>query len=463
MLDFAHIESYKENNRIEAKKALGGLPHSILETYSAFANTMGGIILLGVEEYRDKTFHTVDLPCPEMLVEDFFELLQSKNKVSVNILSENDVTVESINGHRIVAIRVPRAHRTQKPVYIDNDPKNGTYRRSGEGDYRCRPEEVETMLRDAAVCSPDTSVLVHMGAECLDSDSINEYRQRINLSPNTTYEALEDMDDTELLLNVGALEICSNGSVHPTAAGLIMLGKPEAINRQYPNFKLKYIDEATQPPMYFYGKNACEFYFRAYDILSKYEFADGKVISALGEALTNCITNADILSEQGVTVVRRSDRITFTNGGSFRIDVDSAMSGGVSDPRNAGLIRLFKYAGVGSGAGGGIPSIYSTWRSRGWSAPMITESFSPESITLTLPLSGYDVSCTPKAQGSVSPHHIDIIVDHLTRHISADKKQIAQLLGADPTVTDNVLSSMLNDNILQADGCDENKIFKLKA
>lgn len=146
MFDFEHLGKYRENSRIEAKKATGGLPESIWETYSAFANAEGGIILLGVIENEDKSLQTIDLTDPESLVMDFWEMVNNPAIVSANILSNDCVTIEAIGGKRIVAIRVPKASDEERPIYIYGDMMQGTYLRNGEGDFRCSPEQIQEML-----------------------------------------------------------------------------------------------------------------------------------------------------------------------------------------------------------------------------------------------------------------------------------------------------------------------------
>ena len=172
MIDLYHLEKYRENNRIEAKKAIGGLPDSIWETYSAFANTLGGVILLGVEEYKDKSLHAIDLPNPTYLIKEFWRILNDPDRVSMNILTEKDVQPETVNGKSIVVIHVPRAERTDRPIYIDGDPIKGSYRRNGDGDCHCTKDEVEAMLRDAAGRSQDMLVLENMGLYVFDYDSV---------------------------------------------------------------------------------------------------------------------------------------------------------------------------------------------------------------------------------------------------------------------------------------------------
>lgn len=140
------LEQYRENGYLEAKEALGGLPESLWESYCAFANAKGGVILLGVGENPDHSLRVLDLPDPQWLLEDFRAILNDPMKVSVNLLTEEDILVIRETGKCIIAIFVPEAAPEQKPVYLANDPWRHSYRRVGEADKRCTAEEVERML-----------------------------------------------------------------------------------------------------------------------------------------------------------------------------------------------------------------------------------------------------------------------------------------------------------------------------
>ena len=148
MLDFQQISRYRENNRLEAKLATGGLPRSIWETYSAFANTYGGVILLGVEELPDHSLRVQGLLDAREMVEELCAMLDDRRVVSANILAADQIRVAEVDGAQIIVIEVPPAPRDQLPVYLGKNPFTGSYRRSGDGDYHCTWGEVVTMLGD---------------------------------------------------------------------------------------------------------------------------------------------------------------------------------------------------------------------------------------------------------------------------------------------------------------------------
>lgn len=148
MFNFEKLKQYRENNRIEAKQAVGGLPKSIWETYSAFANSDGGLILLGVAERKtDKTLYSVELPDPWRLVAQFWEGVNDPRIVNKNILRKSDVTVECAEGKEIVVISVPKADKKDKPIYIGGNQEMAYYRR-GESDIRIPKARLGKMLAE---------------------------------------------------------------------------------------------------------------------------------------------------------------------------------------------------------------------------------------------------------------------------------------------------------------------------
>lgn len=98
---------------MEVKKAKGGLPNSLWDTYSSMANCYGGIILLGVIEKEDGSFATTGLKDVEKLKKDFWNSINNSKKVSINLLTDDNVEVYEIDEDVVMVIHVPRATREE--------------------------------------------------------------------------------------------------------------------------------------------------------------------------------------------------------------------------------------------------------------------------------------------------------------------------------------------------------------
>ncbi len=480
MIDLNNLGRYRENNRIEAKKALGGLPHSIWETYSAFANTLGGLILLGVEEHEDKSLHAIGLPEPERLVRAFWEKVRDPNLASASILSVNDVTVEEANGKSVVVINVPRAERSRRPVYVDGDPRN-TYRRNGEGDYRCTQEERQAMLRDASAATQDLRVLEELDAAALRAESVRAYRRRLDgIHPGHEWAELED---EAFLRALGALGVGSDGKLRPTAAGLLMFGGARDIMRVYPQYLLDYREESggretdrLRSDSGDWSGNVFDFCFLAYDRLCRRAplktrgtagGTETPVHRAMREALANSLVNADYCGRGGLSVVKRRRELIVSNPGVFRIELAAAKSGGLSDPRNGALSEMFHRLDIGRGAGSGIPSIFRVWRDQGWPEPAITQSFEPERTTLTLRLSAsgdYDAEdAGERDTAATEAVKRQLIIDYLTDHACATTAEIADYVELRPSVVQDCLGELTLEQIVIAEGESRSRTYRLKA
>jgi predicted HTH transcriptional regulator len=137
-----------ERVTLECKKAQSKLPSSLWETYSAFANTYGGTILLGVYENlgeidNAQRFSITGVEDADKILKDLWNTIHSSEKVNINLLRDEDVDKVSIDGKVVVVVNVPQADYTLRPIYINNNMQRGTYKRNHEGGlslYRTRTE-----------------------------------------------------------------------------------------------------------------------------------------------------------------------------------------------------------------------------------------------------------------------------------------------------------------------------------
>ena len=190
-----------ESDDLEFKSAAGGFPGSFWDTYSAFANSEGGVIVLGVIERKGKFY--IDNLSDEQIekyTKDFWNNVNNRATVSCNLLKTEDVVVEDYNGHKLMLFFIPRASREQRPVYRTSHPYNGTFKRNYEGGYKCTEKEVQRMFADADVSRPaDSRILKNYSM--IDGYVTNEsLKVVLDIHKAEIADALKDMRQDGLLV-----------------------------------------------------------------------------------------------------------------------------------------------------------------------------------------------------------------------------------------------------------------------
>lgn len=407
-----------ETDEVEFKRGRGGVPASFWESYSAFANTDGGVIVLGVKD-ENGVREIEGLDNVDKIVAGVWNAANNHEKVSANILANRQVYPVEVGGKRLVVVEVPRAARTDRPVYVGADVFKGTFRRNGEGDYHCSREAVEAMLRDRCPETADNCLLDEMRIADLDDDSVRRYRMIFQTKrPEHAWNKLSDED---FLCKIGAAKVDKSGMVHPLLSGLLCFGDFVTIMGVLPDYFLDYREKVDGGARWKdrvaahdanWSGNIVDFYFRIYDRLTsdvKVPFAldekglrinETKVHKALRELLANALIHADYHGRRGIVIEKHYDTITFRNPGCMRLSRELAIAGGNSDARNTRIFNIFALIDVGERSGMGLSNFYSVWDECGYERPTIEELHEPDQTVLTVKLDASDLRKTSRKKTS---------------------------------------------------------------
>lgn len=391
----------------EFKSAKGGFPGSFWETYSGMANSEGGVVVLGVSE-RDGKASPDGLTTEQTAryQKTLWDGLNNRGQVSINLMESSNVEVVEVGGAALLVIRIPRATRTQRPVYVATNPFGNTYRRRHEGDYRCTDAEVRRMLADADEMPPDHRILAGFSLEDIDAPSIAQYRQRLRAAKGEhPWLALSDRDLLERLGGWRRDRVSATEGL--TLAGLLMFGRDQAIRDPHaaPNYFVDY-REKLDPELRWSDRiypdgtweaNLFQFYSRVWPKLAsdlptpfKLEGAMRRDVTpaheALREAFINALIHADYAGAGGVVIERYPDRFVVENPGTLLVSVEQYLAGGVSECRNKSLQQMFLMIGGGERAGSGTDRIRAGWRAQHWRAPRLEVRTEPDRVRLTLPM-----------------------------------------------------------------------------
>ena len=458
---------YGERVTLECKKAETALPKSVWETYSAFANTNGGYIILGIEENRfaesiEERFKIYGVRNAEQQRKDFWNTINSE-KVSGCLLKDEDVQIVQYDDSiTLLVIHVPQAIYRNKPIYINGNVYKGTFKRNHEGDYHCDESEVKAMIRDANEDGNDGNLLDYYTMDDIDMPTLKSYRNEFE--NRNIGHAYNQLDDKEFLKQFGAYTIDrSNGKEGLTLAGLLMFGKGLPVRERFSNFRMDYVDLThLQGDMRYsdrltydgtWENNLYNFFRKVLTKLTsdlKRPFRlegmqrndDTPAHKAIREALTNSIIHADFFLSGSILRIEKHDScFCFRNPGTLKLPVSQIYEGGSSKARNPRIQNMLRMIGYGENLGSGFPTILDACKQERWRKPDLDEMTELKEVRMKL----WMLSMYPKEV----EEFLQKLLGDSYKNLSSDALSALSVAYVEKEVSNQRLQTLLEKNSLE--------------
>lgn len=416
----------------EVKQARSEIPKSIWETVSAFANTNGGWIILGITQ-EGKIFNVTGVENIEKLEQDFLNTIRGQK---FNAIIDTQQQIFRLENKRILGFYIKPSNR--KPVYFNN--QSNTFIRRGSSDQRATKEEIDSMYRDQSFGTKSSEKALGTGRESIHDSSLRQYRDYMSrFNPDVSYNRFEQDE----FLN--KLRIIEDGNC--TYAGLLMLGKREIIEKFFPDFRIDLLEipgtSYTDAKLRYTFRldefeNLWEYYFQCFSRLKNHvdvkflvsaygfgqELSEGLV--AIREALVNLLMHTDYFSPAKPRIRIFDNSIDFFNPGGLPKSIEELKRKDISLPRNPILAKLFRMVKLSENVGFGFDKIESNWKRYNHTIPEYEFDFDSVLVKFYL-----------------SDKLNDKLNDKLSDKLNTGQQQVFDLISKHPGSQTNAIEKML--------------------
>lgn len=358
----------------------------VMRTVSAFYNTKGGTLLLGI---RDKTAEVLGLPDPQKTEHALAQQLKA-------YLEEADPEREIVE-YRGKKILVVTCSRGPRPPYIIKG-KQIPYVRKGSSNVEATQLEIAQMYRESSSEPLDKQVVVGATLDDIDMAAAESFLR-------TTSHSVTPVDSVRALTADGMLTTDATGQVRPTIAGMLLFGRspqsflPHAVIRadvRLSNEQKDWDDIQTITGTLFEQVKGAESLIKRHIPVSARIVGFRRVeapivpLEALREAIVNAIVHRDYQDKGADLHIRvRSNGVTVINPGGVLppLTIEIVLQGDFEPrSRNATVAEAFIRLKVMERRGTGVERMRSLARSANLPEPSFTDEGNAFRVVFNAPI-----------------------------------------------------------------------------